>query len=173
MSNSIWPGRSDPLGSSWDEEGVNFALDAPRASAVELCLFDAPGDAEPSRSLLLPERSATVWHGEIPGLEPGQAYAYRVQGPGPKHDPRLLLLDPQARAHTDTRRSPEPRSLVVDTCFDWEGDRPPRVPWSDTLIYECHVHGMTARHRTWKRACAGPTWDCVRSPCSSTSPPWA
>ncbi len=146
MSDSTQPGRAHPLGASWDGEGVNFALDAPRASSVELCLFGEPGDVEPSRCLPLPERSGTVWHGRVPGLIPGQTYAFRVDGPSRRHDPRLLLLDPQARAHTDERRSPAPRSVVVGTNFAWGGDRPPRTAWSDTLIYECHVQGMTARH---------------------------
>jgi glycogen operon protein len=39
-----------------------------------------------------------------------------------------------------------PKCAVVDTAFTWGDDRPPRTPWSRTLIYECHVKGMTARH---------------------------
>ena len=27
--------------------------------------------------------------------------------------------------------------------FDWDGDRPPRHPWSKTVIYETHVRGFT------------------------------
>ena len=30
--------------------------------------------------------------------------------------------------------------------FDWEGDRPPRTPWQDTVIYETHVKGFTKLH---------------------------
>ena len=32
------------------------------------------------------------------------------------------------------------------TTFDWQGDRHPQVPWSESVIYECHVKGMTALH---------------------------
>ncbi len=39
-----------------------------------------------------------------------------------------------------------PKSVVIDDGFLWEGDRPPRVPWSDTVIYEAHVKGFTMRH---------------------------
>ena len=39
-----------------------------------------------------------------------------------------------------------PKSLVIDHRFDWEGDRPPAIPWSDTVIYETHVKGFTMRH---------------------------
>jgi glycogen operon protein len=39
-----------------------------------------------------------------------------------------------------------PRSVVVHDSFDWAGDAQPRVPWSDTIIYEAHVKGMTALH---------------------------
>ena len=38
----VWPGKSQPLGATWDGIGVNFALFAEFATGVELCLFDAP-----------------------------------------------------------------------------------------------------------------------------------
>ena len=39
-----------------------------------------------------------------------------------------------------------PKCVVLDTAFTWGDDRSPRTPWSKTLIYECHVKSMTARH---------------------------
>ena len=39
-----------------------------------------------------------------------------------------------------------PKSVVIDDAFDWEGDRPPRIPFADTVIYETHVKGFTMRH---------------------------
>ena len=39
-----------------------------------------------------------------------------------------------------------PKSVVVDPAFDWQGDQPPRTPWAETVIYECHVRGMTRLH---------------------------
>jgi glycogen operon protein len=39
-----------------------------------------------------------------------------------------------------------PRSVVVDPAFDWGIDRPLRRPDNDTVIYEVHVKGFTARH---------------------------
>ena len=38
-----------------------------------------------------------------------------------------------------------PKCVVVDERFDWEGDRPPQRPWSETVIYETHVKGFTKR----------------------------
>jgi isoamylase len=39
-----------------------------------------------------------------------------------------------------------PKCQVVDTAFVWGDDRPPRIPWHHTLIYELHVRGFTMRH---------------------------
>ena len=39
-----------------------------------------------------------------------------------------------------------PKSIVVDTAFDWAEDRRPRTPWHDTVIYETHVRGLTWQH---------------------------
>ena len=39
-----------------------------------------------------------------------------------------------------------PRSVVTSPYFDWSDDRSPRVPWHETVTYEAHVKGITARH---------------------------
>ncbi len=39
-----------------------------------------------------------------------------------------------------------PRSVVIDTAFTWGDDRPPLIPWHETIIYEAHVKGFTERH---------------------------
>ncbi len=39
-----------------------------------------------------------------------------------------------------------PKSVVIDTAFTWGSDRPPAVPWHETIIYEMHVKGFTERH---------------------------
>jgi isoamylase len=35
------------------------------------------------------------------------------------------------------------KCLVIDNRFDWQGDRPLRHLWSNTIIYETHVRGLT------------------------------
>ncbi len=39
-----------------------------------------------------------------------------------------------------------PKCVVIDEAFTWGDDRPPRVPWNRTVIYECHVRGLTMLH---------------------------
>ena len=167
----IWPGRSYPLGATYDGAGTNFALFSEIATKVELCLFDGGGN---QHILLLPEKTGFVWHGYISGIEPGQRYGYRVHGPwepekGFRCNPAKLLLDPYARAvegHpkwdeavypyklgegdlvlSDADSAPfMPRCVVTNPYFDWSDDRPPRRPWHDTVVYEVHVKGFTQRH---------------------------
>ncbi len=165
----VLQGRGHPLGASWDGEGTNFALWAPGAEAVELCLFDQPAGPERAR-VRLQHRTHGVWHARLAGVGPGALYGYRVYGPfdprrGLWFNPGKLLADPYARALAGPLvwddalidapdRGPDPRdtaplvpkSVVIDGAFDWEDDRPPRAPWHRTLIYELHVRGMTALH---------------------------
>jgi len=167
----VWPGLPEPLGATWDGEGTNFALFSEAAEAVELCLFDEGGREE---RLPFAEVTAHVWHGYVPGVAPGQHYGYRVHGPydpgwGLRFNPAKLLVDPYARAIdrvadwddaiygytrgaaddvADPRDSAAhvPWSVVVDASFPWGDDRQPRTPWHETVIYETHVRGFTARH---------------------------
>ncbi|HJR15657.1 MAG TPA: glycogen debranching protein GlgX [Gemmatimonadales bacterium] len=174
----VWPGAPAPLGATWDGEGTNFAVASGHASRVELCLFAEPGAATESERIVLRERSGDVWHCYLPEARPGQAYGYRVHGPyapelGHRFNPAKLLLDPYAKAISETIRwsdslmgyplrsaDPDrdllpdpsdsapamPKGIVVESAFTWGADRPPRTPWTQTLIYECHVKGMTKLH---------------------------
>lgn len=171
----IWPGHSYPLGANWDGAGVNFALFSEHASKVELCLFDSPRATVESRRIVLREHTDAVWHAYLPDCHPGQLYGYRVHGPydpaqGHRFNPNKVLLDPYAKAiGRDVRWADEmfgyrigapeadrsfderdnaavaPLAVVVDPAFTWGDDRPPRIPWHRTLIYELHVKGFSKR----------------------------
>jgi isoamylase len=166
------PGRSYPLGATWDGAGVNFALFSAHAERVELCLFDQAGRHEIQR-IELPEFTHEIWHGYLPEATPGQLYGYRVHGPyDPRHgnrfNPNKLLVDPYAKAlkggfrwsnthfgyilgsrrgdlSFDRRNNARsmPKCQVVDPAFTWGDHLRPDHPWSDTVIYEANVAGMT------------------------------
>jgi isoamylase len=166
----LWPGRPFPLGATPTKDGTGFAVASEIADGVTLCLFDAAG-AEVQ--LPLQEQDGGIWHGFVPGVKAGRRYGYRVHGPyepgaGLRCNPKKLLLDPyalaiegdltwadavlgyvpgnpQAISDLDSAAS-VPRSLVVASDFDWAGDKPPAVPYSDTIIYETHVKGFTQLH---------------------------
>ena len=166
----IWPGEPYPLGASYDGAGTNFSIFSEVAERVEVCFFDNGGE---ERRINLPETTGFIWHGYVPGVEPGQRYGFRVHGPwdpgrGHRCNPHKLLLDPYAKAadghlafnpavygydfDNDRRRNDRdsapyvPRSVVANPFFDWGDDRPPRTPWHETVIYEAHVKGLTATH---------------------------
>jgi isoamylase len=171
-SPSVLPGEPYPLGASFDGTGTNFSLFTSVAERVELCLFDAESRQIESHDLT--EVTALCWHGYVPGVGPGQRYGFRVHGPwdpdqGLLCNPAKLLLDPYAKAvdgavewdeavfahhfddpdgsFNDADSAPfVPKSLVVDPAFDWEDDRHPQTPWHETVIYETHIKGLTARH---------------------------
>ena len=172
----VWPGRSHPLGATWDGEGVNFAIFSEHATAVELCLFEHPDDEKPSAEIQMPVATDRVWHAYLPDVRPGALYGYRVSGPyepeqGHRFNPSKLLIDPYAKAVSggirwsdelfgytigdpaedlsyDNRDSASgmPKCLVVDSAFTWGDDRRPLTPLNRSVIYECHVRGMTMLH---------------------------
>jgi glycogen debranching enzyme GlgX len=101
LSAHLLPGRPWPLGAHFDGKGINFAVVSAHASAMELCLFSTDGSSELAR-LALPARSNDVWHGYLPGAQPGLVYGLRAHGPwqpdlGSKFNANKLLLDPYAR----------------------------------------------------------------------------
>ena len=167
MSKANTIGRSSPLGAAVVDGGVNFSLFSRTASGVELLLFDRAEDARPARIVRIdPVTNHTYhyWHALVPGVRPGQLYAFRVEGPtsadrGLRFDPAKVLLDPYGRGvvvpRTYDREAAKRagdngatamKSVVVDSStYDWEGDTPLGLPSARTVIYEMHVRGFT-RH---------------------------
>jgi isoamylase len=171
---TLLPGKPYPLGAKWDGTGVNFGLYSENATRVQLCLFDLDGTQ--TDCIDFTETTAFVWHGYIPGIQPGQHYGYRVHGPwdparGMRFNPAKLLVDPYAQAICgrvnwkepifpyvfggpdadlvrDDRDSAAgvPKCQVVNPYFDWEYDHPPRTPLSDSIIYETHVRGFSIKN---------------------------
>lgn len=39
-----------------------------------------------------------------------------------------------------------PKSIVIDSAFDWEHDVRPKIPMKDLIVYEAHVRGFTYHH---------------------------
>ena len=95
----LWPGRPYPLGATFDGTGVNFAVFSEVAERVDLCLLDE--DLVETRIELI-EVDGSVWHGYVPGVQPGQRYGFRVHGP---YDPaRASGPTPPSCCSTPTRR---------------------------------------------------------------------
>ena len=169
----VTEGSPEPLGARLTPAGLNIAVHAPAAVAVELCLFDAAGEAEVAR-IALPARTGPVFHGCVADLGVGTRYGLRAHGPfdpaaGHRFNPNKLLVDPfalqldrpfvlhpamfgyqtddpQGGASFDEADSGPfmPKAVVIDAA------PPPApalsIPWGETVIYELHVRGFTRTH---------------------------
>jgi isoamylase len=174
IRNDLREGLPHPLGATWTGLGVNFALFSATATKVELCLFDDQGLRELDR-VELPEYTDEVWHAFVPDARPGTVYGYRVHGPyepnaGLRFNANKLVMDPYAKARagytewraelfgyqmetgddtTFDKRDSAPyisKCRVIDPAFSWGEDRPPGLPWEETVLYEAHVRGYTILH---------------------------
>ena len=145
----IWLGYPYPLGATWLNNGVNFALFSESAASVDLCLFDSPDARQENIRIPMTEHTDQVWHIFLPDVRPGQLYGFRVFGPydperGLRFNSSKLLIDPYAKAiagwvnwaeemfgyvvggpSDDLARDFRddawgmPKAVVVDQSFDW------------------------------------------------------
>jgi isoamylase len=158
------PGSAHPLGTTVYADGVNFSLFSEAATEVALLLFDRASAIEPSQVIRMdPFQNKTFhfWHVFVRGCRPGIYYALRVDGPadpaaGHRFNPNKVLIGPYARGicrdlwkradavGPDDNLATSMRCAVVDPAsYDWEGDRPLRRPFHESIIYEMHVGGFT------------------------------
>src|SRR5262245_33212914 len=167
-------GRAAPLGATLCGDGVNFSVFSKNATRIELLLFDDAAATSASRVIALEaptHRTYHYWHTSVPGVAPGQVYAYRAHGPflprrGFRFDSEKILLDPyglavavpdrfdrHAAARPGDNTSVAMKSVVADPGqYDWEGDGPLKRPFAEAVIYELHVRGFT-RHPNSGVAC--------------------
>lgn len=169
------PGKTNPLGATYDGKGVNFALFSAYAEKVELCLFDESGSQEIER-YTISQNDNNIWHVYLADVKPGQVYGYRVYGPykpedGLRFNHHKLLIDPYGRklvgkliwhkaifgydwdspdkdlSFSELDSAPYvPKSVVVANDFDWGDDRHPEHSFEETVIYETHLKGYTKLH---------------------------
>ncbi|MGP9539404.1 glycogen debranching protein GlgX [Brachybacterium sp. AOP43-C2-M15] len=160
-----------------DDQGRGtFAVAAPRAESVDLCI--RRGATEHRRRLRHVD-GGLHWD-QVTGMTPGTRYGLRVDGPwdpsaGLLCNPRKLLQDPWGRgvSHSSPllssffpfevdamldRVGDHPVrsevdngedavwSEVVSDAFDWQDDLRPMVDWESTVLYELHVKGFTELH---------------------------
>src|SRR5216110_2964806 len=172
-SVKTWLGYPYPLGATWMGNGVNFALFSEAATSVDLCLFDNIEARQENVRIPVTEHTDQVWHVFLPDARPGQLYGFRVSGPyeperGLRFNSSKLLLDPYAKAIagevnwademfgyvvsgededlTQDFRDDAwgvPKSVVIDSAFDWQGDRKLGIPLHSSVIYEVHVKGFS------------------------------
>jgi isoamylase len=169
----LWRGDSYPLGATLTDEGVNFALYAESATAVELCLFDSSEPTANELRIPVTEQTDQTWHVLLPEIGPGQLYGYRVHGVyeparGLRFNPSKLVIDPYAQAIAGqvgwgaetfgyAFGHPEgdividhrddawsvPKCVVINPDFDWTDDELQPGPLHTSIIYEVHVKGFS------------------------------
>jgi isoamylase len=163
----IHSSKTYPLGPAITPEGTNFSVFSANATGMEIVLFDHPDDSKAARSINLDplrNRASHYWHILVPGIQAGQLYGYRADGPydpqaGHRFDRQKVLIDPYGKSvsvgkNYDRTAATQPgdnaatsmKSVVADlSSFNWEGDAPLKRPYRRTIIYEIHVAGFT-RH---------------------------
>src|SRR6478609_4398634 len=172
----VWPGRPFPLGATWDGGGTNFSIFSEHAESVDLCLFDEDGEEHRIQITTRTALNWHCYvPGVSPGQRYGyRVHGPYSPHEGHRFNASKLLIDPYAKAiegvvdwsdserllpyfadgsedadlerHDQDDSAVIPKSIVIDDAFIWEGDRPPRVPFAVTVIYETHVKGFTKNH---------------------------
>ncbi|EQA35723.1 glycogen debranching enzyme GlgX [Leptospira inadai serovar Lyme str. 10] len=98
----MFPGKPEPLGATFTDGGVNFAVYSEFCESIDLCLFDSIDAVKESQRIRLTSKTGPIWHCYLPGIMPGQLYGYRVHGPyapekGHRFNENKILSDPYSK----------------------------------------------------------------------------
>jgi isoamylase len=148
-------GKPQPVGLHVSAEGTRFTVFSRHATRVWVALFEEVSDTTPCwefEILAREHRTGDMWSILVENVPHGAYYMYRMEGPyvetaGHRFDATKYLLDPYARAFSGHAYNGTMKSVTVPTDFEWHGSLPPRIPMSETVIYEAHLRGLT-RHES-------------------------
>ena len=154
----LMPGNLNQFGATLSPDGCNFAIYAPDAEEVFICLFDK--NELPLAQILLQERSQSKWFGVIKNVTHEHLYGIRVR---PKKNRRTvpdaniskLLIDPYAKAlnrplnwqkdlYSGDSHAMIPKARIIEDAHS--ALMPLGIAPEDRIIYEAHVKGLTALH---------------------------
>ncbi|MEG2440574.1 MAG: alpha-amylase family glycosyl hydrolase [Acetivibrio sp.] len=138
-------GNPFPLGVSQTVEGVQFSFYSKDAKKCSLHLFKQGEEAADSILVLDHYRVGDVFtvcfiHEKLKDLR-GYEYLYMVDG--------KIEIDPYAKAISGRENwgiqenPPVLRGKIYEEPFDWEGEKPLKIPYSELFPYRLHVRGFT------------------------------
>lgn len=141
--------------------GINFAIFSRHAENLWLLLFTPTGKNIGEIELdPIVNKTGDIWHIMLRTRNHNLQYCFKTNGPhdpsgsGHFYDADAFLLDPYASSlaggekwngPTNKQAGFKRRCLIEKNDFDWEDDRPLKIPLQDSIIYEMHVRGYT-RH---------------------------
>ena len=149
-----------PGGVTHLKDGINFSIFARHATRVTLVVDHWPqrGGAPIRHEFPFDpgeNRTGDMWHMQLLTHQQNFSYGYRIDGPassgdkGHCYDYRKILIDPFSQAllprkwGEQAQYGQKPCCRIENHDFDWQNDRPPKTPLSETIIYELHVRGFT------------------------------
>lgn len=157
-SFELLPGNFDQLGATLGEQGCNFAIYAPDAEEVFICLFNK--NEEVLAQIALQQRSQSKWCGMISKVHHEHLYGIRIRPKKnrqthPDSSVNKLLIDPYARSlnrplqwkaslYQGDSHALVPKAHIVDRSNNQL--MPLNIKPEHRVIYETHIKGLTARH---------------------------
>jgi len=164
--------KNKELGAHLEQNGAYFSIFSEHAQRIELVLLNEEHLIE--RTIEVKGRAGDIWHQFVSGVQEGQRYAYRVHGPwspdeGHRFNGAKLLMDPYARLISRMPQWNEslfshdrsyddqtinaldntchaPIAMVTDPASLGDSYPRPAIPWTDTMIYETHIKGLTVEN---------------------------
>lgn len=134
--------RYYPIGTTATGLGIHFSVVSP-GDSCSLVLY-LPGEEEPVQRLAFPkeERAGDVWNLTVAGDFSDVEYCFEIDG--------ALTEDPFGTSFSGRERWGRRENLnqvlkasIQEEDYDWEGDKNPRIPYENCILYRLHPRGFT------------------------------
>jgi isoamylase len=125
---------------------TSFALHAPAAEKVKLCLYQTAQDKKPCFTVDM-EQKGSSWVVTLSEKLVNFCYTYLVF----RNEKSQEIFDPFHPYTTASSKWGQKgyannlvRSIILEpSMFNWEGIQPPNIPMQELIIYEMHIRGLT------------------------------
>ncbi len=162
------------LGATVVDQGVNFGVYSEHATRIELCLFDDPEAALPTRQFQM-QRFGDVWNLYVEGVGLGQHYGFVAFGPNWPYDPKwfpgsihgfVADVDAQGNRFNPNKLLFDPYARAIHRDHDWSKGSLASGPARSVSTYAAASKSMVVRsayvwsanETTWREQRQDPGW---------------
>ncbi|MDP8208945.1 MAG: alpha-amylase family glycosyl hydrolase [Candidatus Electryonea clarkiae] len=147
-----------PLGLDWNGDDAVLRMFMPRASKIDLLVFQEPGGKPLTEHTMDFDSTDGVWETRSREVQPGRFYGYRVESPFAVENIKdVIFADPYSWAIAKKNNWQRPSLTVVlpQELYQYPSRSHYEVPPGDLVVYEAHVKDFSMLAKSVPRSLRG------------------
>ena len=144
-NTNLIKGKAYPYGAYVTGEGIQFCVACPMNSGLGLRIYNTQGRLLYNINMNDYAVEGSIRSVFVKGIKAGDVTYTYVKDGEIVRDPYTMRLKSRRRWGDHRNNAKNEMAVPYDPVYDWEGDRPLKLPYNEVIGYMLHIRGFT-RH---------------------------